>query len=81
MASSDLESQSPALLERCNDWHMRPKKCEWKDETVTNEVLESLPDQEEEVVGIITMEDVLEELLQVSDIIIFHAYIICLCVA
>ncbi|GFY81889.1 CBS domain protein with a domain protein [Actinidia rufa] len=64
VASSDLESQSPALVERCNDWHIRPKKCEWKDETVTNEVLESLPDQEEEVVGIITMEDVLEELLQ-----------------
>ncbi|PSS32369.1 DUF21 domain-containing protein [Actinidia chinensis var. chinensis] len=62
VASSDLEIQSPALAERCNDWHMRPKKCEWKDVTVTNE--ESLPDQEEEVVGIITMEDVLEELLQ-----------------
>ncbi|XP_057508485.1 DUF21 domain-containing protein At5g52790-like isoform X2 [Actinidia eriantha] len=64
VASSDLESQSPALVEQCNDWHMRSKKCEWKDETVTNEVLESLPDQDEVVVGIITMEDVLEELLQ-----------------
>ncbi|CAL5334681.1 unnamed protein product [Camellia sinensis] len=34
------------------------------DANKTKEVLESLPDQEEEVIGIITMEDVLEELLQ-----------------
>ncbi|GFY83314.1 CBS domain protein with a domain protein [Actinidia rufa] len=54
--------RGPALAEQCNDWHMWPKKCEWKDVTLTNE--KSLPDQEEEVVGIITMEDVLEELLQ-----------------
>ncbi|GMP24600.1 hypothetical protein CsSME_00001808 [Camellia sinensis var. sinensis] len=34
------------------------------DANKTKEVLESVPDQDEEVIGIITMEDVLEELLQ-----------------
>lgn len=68
-SSDTTESQSPALqyiAERCNDsWHLQPKKGgEQGDASITKEVLESLPDQEEEVIGIITMEDVLEELLQ-----------------
>ncbi|XP_028124353.1 DUF21 domain-containing protein At5g52790-like [Camellia sinensis] len=72
-SSDTTESQSPALqyiTERCNDsWHPQPKKGgEQGDANITKEVLESLPDQEEEVIGIITMEDVLEELLQVSNI-------------
>ncbi|KAI8007702.1 Protein PIN-LIKES 6 [Camellia lanceoleosa] len=46
-------------------WNLQPKKGgEQGDANKTKEVLESLPDQEEEVIGIITMEDVLEELLQ-----------------
>ncbi|XP_028077995.1 DUF21 domain-containing protein At5g52790 isoform X2 [Camellia sinensis] len=40
------------------------KQVEGKDANKTKEVLESIPDQDEEVIGIITMEDVLEELLQ-----------------
>ncbi|KAL7229869.1 hypothetical protein ACSBR2_008425 [Camellia fascicularis] len=64
-----LRVKSPALqyiAERCNDsWHLQPKKGgEQGDENITKKVLESLPDQEKEVIGIITMEDVLEELLQ-----------------
>ncbi|XP_028109777.1 uncharacterized protein LOC114308392 [Camellia sinensis] len=72
-SSDTTESQSPALqyiAERCSDsWNLQPKKGgEQGDANKTKEVLESLPDQEEEVIGIITMEDVLEELLQVSNI-------------
>ncbi|KAI8015997.1 DUF21 domain-containing protein [Camellia lanceoleosa] len=68
-SSDTTESQSPALqyiAERCSDsWNLQPKKGgEQGDANKTKEVLESLPDQEEEVIGIITMEDVLEELLQ-----------------
>ncbi|GMP46913.1 hypothetical protein CsSME_00014884 [Camellia sinensis var. sinensis] len=60
---------SPALqyiTERCSDsWNLQPKKGgEQGDANKTKEVLESLPNQEEEVIGIITMEDVLKELLQ-----------------
>ncbi|CAK9176917.1 unnamed protein product [Ilex paraguariensis] len=47
VASSDMETQSPAVHGK-----------------ITNEVLESFSDLEEEIVGIITMEDVLEQLLQ-----------------
>ncbi|CAL5323233.1 unnamed protein product [Camellia sinensis] len=73
-SSDTTESQSPALqyiTERCNDsWHPQPKKGgEQGDANITKEVLESLPDQEEEVIGIITMEDVLEELLQPEEIL------------
>ncbi|CAL5324266.1 unnamed protein product [Camellia sinensis] len=68
-SSDTTESQSPALqyiAERCSDsWNLQPKKGgEQGDANKTKKVLESLPDQEEEVIGIITMEDVLEELLQ-----------------
>ncbi|GMP24593.1 hypothetical protein CsSME_00001803 [Camellia sinensis var. sinensis] len=56
-SSDTTESQSPALqhtAERCNDsWHLQPKKGgEQGDENITKKVLESLPDQEEEVIGI-----------------------------
>ncbi|CAL5387747.1 unnamed protein product [Camellia sinensis] len=68
-SSDTTKSQSPALqyiTEQCSDsWNLQPKKGgEQGDANKTKEVLESLPDQEEEVIGIITMEDVLEELLQ-----------------
>ncbi|CAL5364424.1 unnamed protein product [Camellia sinensis] len=56
-SSDTTESQSPALqhtAERCNDsWHLQPRKGgEQGDENITKKVLESLPDQEEEVIGI-----------------------------
>ncbi|CAL5441672.1 unnamed protein product [Camellia sinensis] len=68
-SSDTTESQSPTLqyiAERCSDsWNVQPNKGgEQGDANKTKEVLESLQDQEEEVIGIITMEDVLEELLQ-----------------
>lgn len=60
VTSSETETQSPALH------NVFERREEWRDDTLRKEVLESLPDQEEEVIGIITMEDVLEELLQVA---------------
>lgn len=62
VTSSETETQSPALH---NGFERRD---EWGENIMRKEVLESLPEQEEEVIGIITMEDVLEELLQVSHI-------------
>ncbi|KAA8539964.1 hypothetical protein F0562_026656 [Nyssa sinensis] len=67
VTSSDTETQSPALeslVERCNDLHTQLKKRGRGDKNIANELLESLPNLDEEVIGIITMEDVLEELLQ-----------------
>ncbi|KAI8540400.1 hypothetical protein RHMOL_Rhmol09G0260800 [Rhododendron molle] len=58
VTSSETETQSPALH------NVFERRDERGDDTLRNEALESLPDQEEEVIGIITMEDVLEELLQ-----------------
>lgn len=44
----------------------RLKKWGSGDGNITDEDLESLPNLDEEVIGIITMEDVMEELLQVD---------------
>ncbi|KAK9291535.1 hypothetical protein L1049_019483 [Liquidambar formosana] len=64
---SDTESQSPTLknvMERDRDIRLQVKKLEQGDENILNEDLDSLPNLDEEVIGIITMEDVIEELLQ-----------------
>lgn len=50
---------------------LRPKTKKWKQTTLSNEDLESFPNLDEEVLGIITLEDVMEELLQVFLSILF----------
>lgn len=67
--SSDNETQSPALESIMEQGHMHWQLEKWEEGEVciTYEELESLPNNsDEEVVGIITMEDVMEELLQVE---------------
>ncbi|XP_058181437.1 DUF21 domain-containing protein At5g52790-like [Rhododendron vialii] len=65
--SSDNETQSPALESIKEQGHMHWQLEKWKqgEGCSTYEELESLPNNsDEEVVGSITMEDVMEELLQ-----------------
>ncbi|KAK9292945.1 hypothetical protein L1049_020927 [Liquidambar formosana] len=65
--TSDTESQSPTLnyvMERGRDMRPKVKKWERHDENFLHEELDSLPNLDEEVIGIITMENVIEELLQ-----------------
>ncbi|KAJ9679549.1 hypothetical protein PVL29_021461 [Vitis rotundifolia] len=61
------ETQNPTLkkmMEQGKGVSPRLKKWGSGDGNVTDEDLESLPNLDEEVIGIITMEDVMEELLQ-----------------
>ncbi|XAR53612.1 hypothetical protein NMG60_11022231, partial [Bertholletia excelsa] len=52
------------VLKRRDDQKLQTNQDEKGNADTAMETLKSLPDQEEEVIGIITMEDVLEELLQ-----------------
>lgn len=69
--STDSEFRSPQLkdvMERYKNMSPRLKKAEKIDMPIPWEDLESLPgNADEEVVGIITMEDIMEELLQVRN--------------
>ncbi|KDO56811.1 hypothetical protein CISIN_1g011147mg [Citrus sinensis] len=60
--SSDIDIQSS--MAKSADLHLCLKKWERQDVKISKEELESLPSVDEEVIGIITLEDVMEELLQ-----------------
>ena len=63
------ETQNPTLkkmMEQGKGMSPRLKKWGSGDGNIMDEDLESLPNLDEEVIGIITMEDVMEELLQVN---------------
>ncbi|GAY45639.1 hypothetical protein CUMW_090900 [Citrus unshiu] len=60
--SSDIDIQSS--MAKSADLHLCLKKWERQDVKISKEELESLPNVDEEVIGIITLEDVVEELLQ-----------------
>lgn len=70
MNSSDTEFQSPmskSATEQHKDLHPKGKSWEQGYGNISYEELEyQLSNFDEEVIGIITMEDVIEELLQVS---------------
>ncbi|XVF53527.1 hypothetical protein PTKIN_Ptkin05aG0106100 [Pterospermum kingtungense] len=61
--STIIDIQSPGLSIETGT-KLRPKTKKWKQTTLSNEDLESFPNLDEEVLGIITLEDVMEELLQ-----------------
>lgn len=68
MISSDTDIQSSTVISAMglgNDFQLCMKKCERQDDNISKEELERLPNLDEEVIGIITLEDVMEELLQV----------------
>lgn len=65
--SSDIDIQSS--MAESGDLHLCFKKWERQDVKLPKEELESLANVDEEVIGIITLEDVMEELLQVSVLI------------
>lgn len=71
--SSDIDIQSS--MEKSADLHLCLKKWERQDVKISKEELESLPNVDEEVIGIITLEDVMEELLQVSVLITICIYL------
>ncbi|KAJ4705943.1 DUF21 domain-containing protein [Melia azedarach] len=65
--SSDTDIQSSTVISAMglgNDFQLCMKKCERQDDNISKEELERLPNLDEEVIGIITLEDVMEELLQ-----------------
>lgn len=70
MYSSDTEIQSPIPrnVSRLGDY-LQPKlqKYEYQNGNLSLEDLESLSVSDEEVIGVITLEDVMEELLQVMN--------------
>ena len=67
--SSGTEFNSPTfkkVMELDNEQHQQSRKWEKESSYMSQEEIESLPTVlDEEVIGIITMEDVMEELLQV----------------
>lgn len=67
MISSDIDIQSS--MAKSADLHLCLEKWKRQDVKISKEELESLPNVDEEVIGIITLEDVMEELLQVSVLI------------
>lgn len=75
LASSDVEFHSPTLkniMETDNEVFQESKQWEQESRYISQKQMESLAGvMDEEVIGIITMEDVMEELLQV--IIVFCA--------
>lgn len=73
VVSSDIDIQSSMV--KSADLHLCLKKWERQDVRISEEELGSLPTADEEVIGIITLEDVMEELLQVSVLIIICIYL------
>lgn len=71
--SSDIDIQSS--MAKSADLRLCLKKWERQDVKISKEELESLPNVDEEVIGIITLEDVMEELLQVSVLITICLYL------
>lgn len=70
--SSDNETQSPNqkhMTELHKKQYSQSKKLKQGENNILKEDWESIPSTEDEVVGIITLEDVIEELLQVRHII------------
>ena len=68
VSSETQNSTLKKMMEQGKGASPRLKKWGSGDGNVTDEDLESLPNLDEEVIGIITMEDVMEELLQVNDL-------------
>ncbi|KAH9646793.1 DUF21 domain-containing protein [Citrus sinensis] len=62
--NSNLKQRQGDSMAKSADLHLCLKKWERQDVKISKEELESLPSVDEEVIGIITLEDVMEELLQ-----------------
>ena len=62
--STIIDIQSPALNMELGA-KLRPRMKKWEQTTLSNEDLQLFQNLDEEVLGIITLEDVMEELLQV----------------